>query len=589
MANTNRQDGRRPHILICDPIHEAGLHMLQAQMDVTVKTNLSPNELLAIVHEYDGLVIENDTHVTPDLIDHALNLRLIGRAGAGFDNIDVEYAQEKEVAVLNCPDANTLAVAEHTMGLLLSLARRLPHAYTSMMAGKWDVSQLMGTGLSGKTLGIVGFGRIGREVAIRAEAFGMKLIVNEPSITPELRLQEKIQRVDLNELLERADFISLHVPLRPETRYIIGAAQLARMKRTAYLINTARGGLIDEEALLAALADGRIAGAALDVFQTAQQPNRALIEHPRVIATPRIGASTDDAHLAASVTLAEQIIEFFQEVEVSTVLPLRVVPMEKVVPHEHFDQKRVDRLAGRLEDDGLLGNPPVVIESEDGRYIVLDGATRTTAMKQLGYKHGIVQVISTEDGLGLHTWYHVICKIRVNELLALLRTLPDITMQETDIERAADEMFEYGGLCYIQTIDNRVFLIYPAQGVNRLEALNQFTEAYIDAAGHVDRTLNSNILSLKNEYEALAAVVIFPEYTVNQVMAATLSSGRLFPAGITRFIIPGRILRLNAPLSVLKSDMSLREKNRWLHELLVEKQGKGGIRFYGEPVYLLDE
>ena len=589
MSTTNRQDGRRPHILICDPIHEAGLNMLQEQMDVTVQTNLSHDELLNIVHEYDCLVIENQTDITADLIDHALNLRLIGRAGAGFDNINVPYAQEKEIAVINCPDANTLAVAEHTMGLLLSLARRLPHAYTSMMAGKWDVSQLMGTGLSGKTLGIVGFGRIGREVAIRAEAFGMKLMVNEPSTTPELRLQEKIQRVDLNELLERADFISLHVPLRPETRHIIGAAQLARMKRTAYLINTARGGLIDEAALLEALADGRIAGAALDVFQEAPQPNRALIEHPRVIATPRIAASTDDAHLAASIMLAEQIIEFFQEVEVSTVLPLRVVPMEKVVPHEHFDQKRVDRLAGRLEDDGLLGNPPVVIESEDGRYIVLDGATRTTAMKQLGYKHGIVQVISTEDGLGLHTWYHVICKIRVNELLALLHTLPDIAMQETDIERAADEMFEYGGLCYIQTIDNRVFLIYPAQGVNRLEALNQFTEAYIDAAGHVDRTLNNNILSLKNEYEALAAVVIFPEYTVNQVMQATLSSGRLFPAGITRFIIPGRILRLNAPLSVLKSDMSLREKNRWLHELLVEKQGKGGIRFYGEPVYLLDE
>ena len=589
MTSTNRRDGRRPHILICDPIHETGLNMLQAQMDVAVKTGLSHDDLLDIVHEYDGLVIENDTHVTPDLIDHALNLRLIGRAGSGFDNIDVEYAQEKEVSVLNCPDANTLAVAEHTMGLLLSLARRLPHAYTSMMAGKWDVQQLMGTGLSGKTLGIVGFGRIGREVAIRAEAFGMKLIVNEPSITPELRLQENVQRVDLNELLARADFISLHVPLRPETRHIIGAAQLARMKRSAYLINTARGGLIDEVALLEALEAGNIAGAALDVFQTAKQPNRALIEHPRVIATPRIAASTDDAHLAASIMLAEQIIEFFQEVEVSTVLPLRVVPMDKVVPHEHFDQKRVDRLAGRLEDDGLLGNPPVVIESEDGRYIVLDGATRTTAMKQLGYKHGIVQVISTEDGLGLHTWYHVICKIRVNELLALLRTLPDITMQETDIERAADEMFEYGGLCYIQMIDNRVFLIYPAQGVNRLEALNQFTEAYIDAAGHVDRTLNSNILSLKNEYEELAGVVIFPEYTVNQVMQATMSSGRLFPAGITRFIIPGRILRLNAPLSVLKSDMSLREKNRWLHELLVEKQGKGGIRFYGEPVYLLDE
>ena len=588
MAVTNRQDGRRPHILVCDPIHEVGLKMLQEHADVAVKTSLTTAELLAIIHEYDGIVVHSRTKITADVIDHALNLRLIGRAGSGFENIDVVHAQEKEVAVLNCPDANTLAVAEHAMGLLLSLARRLPHAYTSLMAGKWDSQQLMGTGLAGKTLGIVGFGRIGREVAIRAEAFGMKLLVNEPSVTPELRLQGNVQRVDLIELLQKADFISLHVPLRPETRHMIGAEQLGLMKRTAYLINTARGGLIDEAALLAALEEGRIAGAALDVFQEAPRINRALVEHPQVIATPRIAASTDDAHLAASITLAEQIIEFFQEVEVSTVLPLRVVPMDKVMPHEHYDQKRVDRLAGRLEQDGVLGNPPVVVESEDGRYIVLDGATRTTALKQLGYKHGIVQVISTEDGLGLHTWYHVICQIDVAVLLELLQGLTNITMEETDMDRASDEMFEYGGLCYIQTVDNRVFLIYPAQGVNRLEALNQFTEAYIEA-GYVDRTLNSNIISLKNEYEDLAAVVIFPEYTVNQVMQATLSSGRLFPAGITRFIIPGRILRLNADLSVIKSELSLREKNRWLHQLLVEKQGKGGIRYYGEPVYLLDE
>ncbi|MCP4421727.1 MAG: ParB N-terminal domain-containing protein [Chloroflexi bacterium] len=588
MTETNQQDGRRPHILICDPIHEVGIKMLQEHVDVTVKTGLNTEELLSIAHEYDGIVVHNRTEVTADLIDHALNLRLIGRAGTGFDMIDVIYAQEKEIAVLNCPDANTLAVAEHTLGLLLSLARRLPRAYSSMMSDQWKNLQIMGTGLAGKTLGIVGFGRIGREVAIRAEAFGMKLLVNEPSLTPELRLQENIQTVDLNEMLQKADFISLHVSLRPETRHLIGAEQLSRMKKTAYLINTARGGLIDEDALLVALQEGRIAGAALDVFQERPQPNQALLEHLSVIATPHIGSSTEDALLAASITLAEQIVEFFQEVEVSSVLPLRVVSMAKVMPHEHFDQKRVDRLADRLEEDGMLGNPPVVVESEDGRYIVLDGATRTTAMKQLGYKHGIVQVISTEDGLGLHTWYHVICQIGVESLLALLHRLPNIILEESDIDSAPDAMFEYGGLCYVQTIDNRVYLIYPAQGVNRLEALNQFTEAYIDA-GHVDRTLNSNIISLKNEYEELAAVVIFPEYTVNQVMQATLSSGRLFPAGITRFLIPGRILRLNADLSVLKSDRSLREKNRWLHEMLLEKQGKGDIRYYGEPVYLLDE
>ncbi|HEX6384428.1 MAG TPA: hypothetical protein VF177_07140, partial [Anaerolineae bacterium] len=224
---------------------------------------------------------------------------------------------------------------------------------------------------------------------------------------------------------------------------------------------------------------------------------------------------------------------------------------------------------------------------EDHRYMVLDGATRTAALKKLGYPNAVVQVSSPNDGLGLHTWYHVIQGIEVNKLLRLLDDLPDISLVDSEIEKAEEDLFEYGGLCYVHTIDDRVFLVQPAQGVNRLHALNKLTESYI-ATADVARTLNKNMITLQHEYPEMAALVVFPEYTVNQVMQVTLS-GRYFPAGITRFLISGRVLRLNADLEFLKSDKSLREKNRWLHELLVEKLNKGGIRYYAEPVYLLDE
>jgi phosphoglycerate dehydrogenase-like enzyme len=582
-------DKRRPRILICDQIHPAGIELLQAHFDVEVKTGLNQAALCDTVPAYDGLVARSATQITAEVIKHGLNLKIIGRAGSGLDNVDVEAARAANITVVNCPDANTLAVAEHALALLLALARRLPQAVSSMKAGRWEKSGLIGEGLSGKTLGIVGFGRIGRQVARRAQAFGMKILVNQRQATPELQMEQGVMAVDLHDLLSQADFVTLHVPFKPETHNLIGAAELALMKPTAYLINTARGGVVDEAALLVALQDGRLAGAALDVFAQEPAPNPALVQHERVIATPHIAASTQSAQEAAAVTVAEQMVEFFQQVEVESVLPLRVVPMERVFAHENVDMKRVNRLAKRLDEEGRLGNPPIVTAVGDGRYMVLDGATRSAAMAQLGFPHAIVQVIRSEDGLGLKTWYHTIRQIREDALIALLTGLPLIQLEPILPGEAAKAMFEYGGLCYLHTVSDRAYLVQPALGANRLDALNQLTETYIEAA-HVDRTLNSNIISLKSEVEGFTAVVIFPEYTVAQVIQTTLESGRLFPAGITRFIIPGRVLRLNADLSVLRSkEMSLREKNRWLHEQLLLRQAKGGIRRYDEPVVLLDE
>jgi len=445
----------------------------------------------------------------------------------------------------------------------------------------------MGTGLAGKTLGIIRFGLIGREVAIRAQAFGMKILINQSRKTPELEMQDGITSVDLLELLERSDFVTLHVPSRPENRNLISRVQLARMKPTAYLINTARGDILDEEALLEALNTGRIMGAALDVFVEEPATHSQLAQHERVLATPHIAASTEDAQRDAAVTVAEKIVDVFLGVKLENVLPLLVVPTDKVYPHEHFDKNRAERLAQRLEQDGVLSNPPVTMQTEKG-YMVLDGATRSTALQILKYPHMVVQVIENDENLRLHTWYHVIRDTAPEAVISLLRKLPDVSLMEVDRDRAMEEMFAYGGLCVVHSITGESYVVHPAPNTDRIEALNTLTNTYI-AASHVSRTLEDDLFKLRNYYEDIAALVIFPEYTVQQVMQAA-AAGRMFPAGITRFIIPGRVLRINADLSIMKStEMTLREKNNWLHQLLTEKEGRGKIRYYEEPVYLLDE
>lgn len=580
-----REESRRPRVLICDPIEQAGIEILAEIADVDVRGGMTTGELLTIIPNYEAIVVRSATQVTRAVIEHGLNLKVIGRAGSGLDNIDVASARQHGIQVINSPDANTLAVAEHTMALLLSVARRLPWADLSLKEGRWDKHDLTGTGLANKTLGIVGFGRIGREVAIRAQAFNMKLLVNQRRPTPELSMAAEIELVDLDELLRRSDFVTLHVPLSPETRDMIGETQLAKMKPTAYLINTARGDLVDEGALIRALDEGQVAGAALDVFAREPATDSILAQHERVIATPHIGASTEDAHRAAAITIAEKIVELLQAVEIGTVLPLRVVALDRVICHENVDPKRVSRLAERIEAEGILRSPPVVIEIDD-KYMVLDGASRTMAFKSLGFEHIIVQVTSLEAGLELHAWNHIIRDVEVGELLELLAESPQVTLAAEDAEKAAEVMFAYGGLCYLQTVDGRAYVVYAASGVNRFDALNELANAYISIS-QVDRTLSDDVITLQHEYQKMAALVVFPEYSVVQVLQAT--QGRFFPAGITRFLIPGRVLRLNADLDVLKSSRSLMEKNHWLHELLLKKQAQGTIRYYCEPVYLLDE
>lgn len=577
---------RRPRVLICDPIAQVGVDMLQEHTEVDLKTKLRPDELLEIIDNYEAVIVRSATKITAEVIKRGQRLKVIGRAGAGLDNIDVAAAKQRGIEVVNSPNANTLAVAEHTLALLLALVRHLPRADVSLKEGKWEKSQLMGTGLAGKTLGIIGFGQIGRQVAIRAQAFGMKVLVNQRRPTPELNLELGVEAVDLNDLLSRSDFVTLHVPAKPETEKLIGAEQLALMKPTAFLINTARGSVVDEEALLAALDSGQIGGAALDVFVEEPATNNALAQHARVIATPHIAASTEDAQQSGAITVARQIIDLLRGEKFENPLSLQVIPLDNIFPHESVDPHRVERLAKRLAADGILVNPPVVMEV-GGRYIVLDGATRTAALRQLNYPHVIAQVISNHEKLSLDTWFHAIRRVKPEALIELLANITEISLIESEPQRALKDMVEHNSLCYAHTVTDQIFLIQPASGVNHLDALNRFTETYIEAY-EVARTLNGDIRSLRQEYNDLTALVIFPEYTVKHVLQIA-QVGHVLPAGITRFIIPGRVLRLNAELSELKADKPLSEKNEWLNRLVLDRLEKGQIRYYEEPVYLLDE
>ncbi len=576
----------RPRVLVADSISAAGIDLMSTKLDVTVSLGLTEPELIDLIPDFDAIVVRSATRVTAGVIAAAGRLKVIARAGAGLDTIDVAAATERGIEVVNSPDANTLAVAELTMGLLLGLARKLARADAAMKAGRWEKSQLMGSGLAGKTLGIVGFGRIGQEVAVRAKAFGMVVITNQHRPTPELYREAGAEPVDLEELLARSDYVTIHVPARAETENLIGASQLARMKPTAYLINTSRGTTVDAAALLAALDAGELAGAGLDVFAVEPAVDDPLAAHPLVIATPHIGASTEDAQTTAAIDVAGKVIEICSPPEPEPVLPLRFVAIEQVVPHEAVDLKRSARLGAKIREEGVVRNPPLVARVDD-RFVVLDGATRTSALRQMGYPHIVVQDVAVDGELALETWHHVVRAIDVEDLVAVISSIDGLTVEEIDPDNAASHVIEYGGLCSVLTVDGRGFVVNARQGLNRFDAVAAFADAYIGAAT-VSRNLERGVRNLATWYPDMTALIEYPQFTVEQVLLAA-GSGRLLPAGVTRFLIPGRVLRLDIPLEMLASEQSLAEKNRWLREYLSEKERKGKIRYYREPVYLLDE
>ena len=302
----------RPKILVTDEVSDAGLQPLRdAGYTVAKQTKLSPDALAAQVQDCEGLVVRSETRVTAELMDMAPKLRVVGRAGVGVDNIDVPAATARGIVVMNAPDGNTITTAEHTLALLIALARRVPQANISLKKGHWERKQFVGVELQGKTLGIIGLGRIGRVVASRARAFGMNIIAYDPFIAPEQARDLDIRVVSLDEVFAHADFLTVHTPLTAETRGIIGKEAFGKMRNGVRIINCARGGLIDEHALYQAIKSGIVAGAALDVFD--QEPPAAdnpLLALDEVIATPHLGASTTEAQEGVALTVSEQMRDY---------------------------------------------------------------------------------------------------------------------------------------------------------------------------------------------------------------------------------------------------------------------------------------
>ena len=300
-------------ILVSDDVKESGLEPLRAAgFTVEKRTGMSPDELCKIISGYAALIVRSETKVTARVMDEAVRLRAVGRAGVGVDNIDIAAATQRGIVVMNAPDGNTITTAEHTIALLTALARQVPQANASLKAGRWERKRFVGVELQGKTLGIVGLGRIGRVVAARARGLGMNVVAYDPFVTPESLLDAELEFAPLDQVYARADFLTVHTPLTPETRGIVGAEAFAKMKDGVRIINCARGGLVDEAALNDALVSGKVAGAALDVFTEEPPPtNHPLLAFDSVIVTPHLGASTTEAQEGVAVTVAEQMRDYF--------------------------------------------------------------------------------------------------------------------------------------------------------------------------------------------------------------------------------------------------------------------------------------
>lgn len=318
-------------VLVSDKLSPKGIEILKAAgLQVDVKPGMSHEELKACIGKYDGIIIRSATQMTLDVIEKAENLRVIGRAGSGLDNVDKAAASKKGIVVMNTPGGNTITTAEHTIALMLSLARQVPQATASMRAHQWEKKKFMGIELFGKTLGVIGIGNIGGEVAKRAQALEMNVIAYDPFLSEERAKAMGIERVTLEGLLTRADFITIHTPITSETRNLISEDTIKLMKAGVRIINCARGGIINEKDLFQALKAGRVAGAALDVFNEEPPSDYSLIDLPSVISTPHLGAATEEAQENVATAIAEQIADYLVHGTIRNAVNFPSIPQEQL-------------------------------------------------------------------------------------------------------------------------------------------------------------------------------------------------------------------------------------------------------------------
>ncbi|MFC3173900.1 phosphoglycerate dehydrogenase [Novosphingobium bradum] len=354
----------KPKVLISDKMDpNAARIFTEMGCDVDVITGETPEQLIARIGQYDGLAIRSSTRVTKEVLDAATNLKVIGRAGIGVDNVDIPCASGKGVVVMNTPFGNSITTAEHAIALIFALARQIPEANTQTQAGLWPKNGFMGVEVTGKTLGLIGAGNIGSIVASRALGLRMKVVAFDPFLSPERAVELGVEKVELEQLLERADFITLHTPLTEQTRNILSRENLARTKKGVRIVNCARGGLVDEAALKEALDSGHVAGAALDVFETEPAKASPLFGTPNFICTPHLGASTTEAQVNVALQVAEQMADYLVNGGVTNALNMPSLSAEeapKLKPYMALAEK-LGSLVGQLTTGAV---PRISIHTE---------------------------------------------------------------------------------------------------------------------------------------------------------------------------------------------------------------------------------
>jgi len=353
-------------VLITDEVSDRCVDRFRAESGVTVeyRPGIAGDDLKAAIAPCTALVVRSQTKVTAAIIGAAKRLRVIGRAGTGVDNVDAEAATRAGIVVMNVPGGNTVSAAEHTMSLLLSLARMIPQADASMKAGRWDRGKFVGTELHGKTIGIVGVGKVGREVGRRARSFGMEIIGYDPFLSEEMMEKSRVRFVHLDELFRRADFITVHTPLTPQTKYLIGAKELATCKPGVRIVNCARGGIVDEMAIADALRDGRIGGAAFDVYENEPPKELPFRDLPNVICTPHLAASTEEAQERVAVDIADQICDYLRTGVARNAVNLTTLDAKTQKLAEPF--LALAWKLGRLQAQLMEGNPREIVVEHGG-------------------------------------------------------------------------------------------------------------------------------------------------------------------------------------------------------------------------------
>lgn len=369
-------------ILVSDSISDNGVEILRkAGLEVDVKTGLKPDELKACIGQYHGLIVRSATKATAEIIEAANNLKVIGRAGSGLDNVDKVAASKKGIVVMNTPGGNTITTAEHAVAMMFSLARQIPEATASMKAGKWDKKRFMGVELFRKTLGIIGIGNIGKEVAKRSLGLGMTVIGYDPYLSEENAKEIGIEKVELSELFRRSDFITIHTPITAETKNLINSKTIQMMKDGVRIINCARGGIVNEADLYEALKSGKVASAALDVFEKEPPGDSPLLTLDNVVCTPHLGASTEEAQENVAIAIAEQVAEYLTKGTIRNAVNFPSVPAEqlpKLQPYLTLAEK-IGGFASQVFEGGVseitieyrgeaseLNTPPVTIAAIKG-------------------------------------------------------------------------------------------------------------------------------------------------------------------------------------------------------------------------------